>query len=265
MTSAFSTQTAQQPQLRTPSFRLTGKRALVSGGSKGIGLAAALALAEAGAEVTIIARDPEALEKAKQLLAHYSQTNTAVAMDLTDHQQVEAWLKTVPAFDILVNSAGTAKHSLFTEITLEAYQTVMNTNLAATLFLSQQVAQGMIAAQKGGSIIHISSQMGHVSGPKRALYSASKFAVEGLSKGMALELGQYNIRVNTLCPTFIQTELTANMLADETFHQWVLNKIALKRLGQLDDIMGPVVFLASDAAKLITGTSLLVDGGWTAE
>lgn len=252
-------------RLNPPIFTLSGKRALVTGGSKGIGLAAAIALANAGAEITIVARSASTLKNASEQIAEYGAHVHAVSLDITDHEAVKAWVSTQDPFDILVNSAGIARHGLFTDITLDDYQTVLNTNLAATLFVSQHVANQMIAAKRGGSIIHISSQMGHVSGPKRALYSASKFAVEGLNKGMALELGQYQIRVNTICPTFIETEFTSKMLDDETFRQWVVNKIALKRIGTLEDVMGPVVFLASDASKLVTGTSLLVDGGWTAE
>jgi NAD(P)-dependent dehydrogenase (short-subunit alcohol dehydrogenase family) len=141
----------------------------------------------------------------------------------------------------------------------------MDLNLSATLFVSQAVVARLVASGLPGSIIHISSQMGHVGGPDRAVYAASKFAVEGLSKAMAIELGAHNIRVNTVCPTFIETELTAKNLGDPEFRSWVLSKIKLGRLGRIEDIMGPVVFLASDAASLVTGASLLVDGGWTAE
>jgi NAD(P)-dependent dehydrogenase (short-subunit alcohol dehydrogenase family) len=133
------------------------------------------------------------------------------------------------------------------------------------LFVSQAVVARLIASGQPGSIIHISSQMGHVGGPSRAVYAASKFAVEGLSKAMAIELGAHSIRVNTVCPTFIETELTAKNLGDPAFRSWVLSKIKLGRLGRVEDIMGPIVFLASDAASLVTGASLLVDGGWTAE
>ena len=145
------------------------------------------------------------------------------------------------------------------------YQAVMDVNLKSILFVSKAVAASQIAAGIAGSIISISSQMGHVAGPRRAVYAASKFAVEGLSKAMAIDLAPHNIRVNTICPTFIETELSAKNLSDPDFRAWVLQKIKLGRLGRLEDIMGPVVFLASDAAALMTGSSLMVDGGWTAE
>lgn len=253
------------PLPRTPSLRLDGKRALVTGGTRGIGLGAAVALAEAGAFVTIASRTAADVETVVNEMAGAGLAADGVAIDITDFEAVTALVTDSEPFDILVNSAGTARHSAFVDITPEAYQAVMDLNVAATLFVSQAVAAKLMAAGLPGSIINISSQMGYVSGPRRALYSASKFAVEGLSKGMAIELGPHKIRVNTVCPTFIETELTAKSLSDPHFRDWVLSKIKLGRLGQVEDIMGPVVFLASDAAQMMTGSSLMVDGGWTAE
>ena len=250
---------------RTPSFRLDGKRALVTGGTRGIGLGAAVALAEAGAAVTIAARTAGDIEALVNQMADAGLGAEGVALDITDSETVKAFVDDVEPFQILVNSAGTARHSSFADITPANYQAVMNLNLAATLFVSQAVVARLVAAGLPGSIIHISSQMGHVGGPNRAVYAASKFAVEGLSKAMAIELGANNIRVNTVCPTFIETELTAKNLSDPEFRGWVLSKIKLGRLGRVEDIMGPIVFLASDAAALVTGASLLVDGGWTSE
>ena len=249
----------------TPSFRLDGKRALVTGGTRGIGLGAAVALAEAGAHVTIAARTAADVETVVNQMADAGMAAEGVALDITDVQAVRAFIVEAEPFQVLVNSAGGARHSSFADITEADYQAVMALNLSATLFVSQAVVGRLIQARLPGSIIHISSQMGHVGGPNRAVYAASKFAVEGLSKAMAIELGENNIRVNTICPTFIETELTAKDLSDPTFRQWVLSKIKLGRLGRVEDIMGPIVFLASDAAQLVTGASLLVDGGWTAE
>ena len=250
---------------RTPSFRLDHRRALVTGGTRGIGLGAAVALAEAGAAVTVAARTAADIERVVNDMAAAGLTAEGVALDITDRETVKAFVEDVEAFDILVNSAGTARHSDFSEITPENYSAVMDVNLAATIFVSQAVVKKLMASGKGGSIIHVSSQMGHVGGPRRAVYAASKHAVEGLTKAMAIELAPNNIRVNTVCPTFVETELTARNLSDPDFRSWVLSKIKLGRLGQVEDLMGPIVFLASDAAALITGTSLLVDGGWTAE
>lgn len=250
---------------RTPSFRLDGKRALVTGGTRGIGLGASVALAEAGALVTVAARTAADIEGVVNAMADAGLKAEGVAIDITDFAAVGQFVAESEPFDILVNSAGTARHSAIGGITEPDYQAVMQLNLAATIFVSQAVVGRLHAAGQGGSIINVSSQMGHVGGPSRAVYAASKHAVEGLTKAMAIELGASNIRVNTVCPTFIETELTAKNLSDPDFRSWVLSKIKLGRLGRVEDIMGPVVFLASDAAGLITGTALLVDGGWTAE
>ena len=250
---------------RTPSFRLDGKRALVTGGTRGIGLGAAVALAEAGAAVTIAARTASDIERVVNEMAEAGLSAEGVALDIIDSAAVAAFVEDVGPFQVLVNSAGTARHSVFADITPANYQAVMDLNVAATLFVSQAVVGRLVAAGLPGSIIHVSSQMGHVGGPNRAVYAASKWAVEGLAKAMAIELGAQGIRVNTVCPTFIETELTAKNLSDPQFRDWVLGKIKLGRLGRIEDIMGPIVFLASDAAALVTGASLLVDGGWTAE
>ncbi|HEY1846043.1 MAG TPA: SDR family oxidoreductase [Buttiauxella sp.] len=249
---------------RTPDFRLDSRRALVTGGSRGIGFAAAVALAHAGAEVWIVARSAAQLAESSALAAREGLKLHPVAVDITDASRVADALAGLPDFDVLVNSAGLARHQPFLEVSEPHYDEVMALNLRATFFVSQQVARRMVSRDNGGSIIHISSQMGHVGGPERSVYCASKFALEGLTKTMALELGKAGIRVNTLCPTFIATELSRTALADPPFHRYVLDNIKLGRLGTLEDIMGPVVFLASPAAALITGASLLVDGGWTA-
>lgn len=246
---------------RTPSLRLDGKHALVTGGTRGIGLAAAAALNDAGAAVTIVARRADDVASATEALGA-----TGHALDVTDFGAVRDLVESVEQpFDILVNSAGGARHASFLDVKAEDYRAIMDLNVGASLFASQAVAARLVANGKPGSIIHISSQMGHVGGPKRSVYSASKFAVEGLTKSMAIDLAPHNIRVNTICPTFIDTELAAKSLSDPVFRDWVLSKIKLGRLGRLEDIMGPVVFLASDASALMTGSALLVDGGWTAE
>lgn len=249
---------------RTPEFRLDNQRALVTGGSRGIGFAAAIALARAGAQVWIIARQAQQLDEAVKSAAAEGLHLNSVELDITDTAQVGAALADLPGFDILVNSAGLARHQPFLEVSEDNFDAVMALNLRATFFVSQQVARSMTLRQVAGSIIHISSQMGHVGGPQRSVYCASKFALEGLTKTMALELGESGIRVNTLCPTFIETELSRANLADPVFSHYVLDNIKLKRLGTLEDVMGPVVFLASPASALITGTALMVDGGWTA-
>lgn len=246
---------------RTPSLRLDGKHALVTGGTRGIGLAAAAALKQAGAAVTIVARRSEDVASATAALGAQG-----AALDVTDFAATRDFIGSAPdPFDILVNSAGGARHASFLNVTEADYRAIIDLNLGASLFAAQAVAARLVAAGKPGSIIHISSQMGHVGGPDRSVYSASKFAVEGLTKSMAIDLAPHNIRVNTICPTFIDTELAAKSLSDPEFRAFVLSKIKLGRLGRLEDIMGPVVFLASDASALMTGSALMVDGGWTAE
>ena len=246
---------------RTPSFRLDSKHALVTGGTRGIGLAAAAALKKAGAAVTIVARRAEDVAAVAAALGA-----EGAVLDVTDYGAVRRLIESAPQpFDILVNSAGGARHAHALDITEPDYRAIMDLNVGAALFVSQAVAARLVQAGKPGSIIHISSQMGHVGGPNRTVYAASKFAVEGMTKAMAIDLAVHRIRVNTISPTFIETELSAKTLSDPDFKAWVLSKIKLGRLGQLEDIMGPVVFLASDASALMTGSAVMVDGGWTAE
>ncbi|CAI0841614.1 MULTISPECIES: SDR family NAD(P)-dependent oxidoreductase [Enterobacterales] len=249
---------------QTPSFSLHGRRALVTGGSKGLGFASAVALANAGAEVWMAARNRDDLARAVELAAGGELTLHPLALDITASKQVTETLSTLPAMNILVNSAGLARHQPFLEVSEDNFDAVMDLNLRATFFISQQVARRMRDQNITGSIIHISSQMGHVGGPQRSVYCASKFALEGLTRTMALELGEAGIRVNTLCPTFIETELSRSSMEDPDFHRYVMSNIKLPRLGKVEDVMGPVVFLASDAAAMITGSALMVDGGWTA-
>ena len=245
----------------TPSFRLDGRRALVTGASRGIGLGCAVALAEAGADVVLAARGAAALQDAVDAVSAVGHSAAALPLDVTDVDAVRAAVAAEGPFDILVNSAGIARHAPALETTTEDFDAVVNINVRAAYFLAQAVAQGM---GKGGSIIQISSQMGHVGGIDRAVYSATKHGVEGMTKAMAIEWGGRGIRVNTICPTFIRTPLTESTFADPEKVRWIEDKIKLGRVGQVEDIMGAVVFLASDAAALITGTALLIDGGWTA-
>lgn len=250
---------------RSPSFRLDGKRALVTGASSGIGLGAAVALADAGAEVTLVARREEALAALRDEIQERGGKAHVLAIDITALDEMKAALESREPFDVLVNSAGLARHSPAVDTRPEDYDAVMNLNLRAAYFLSREVARGLIAAARPGSLINISSQMGHVGGPDRAVYAASKHALEGMTKAMALEWAHHGIRVNTLCPTFIRTPLAEQTLANPERKAWILSKIKLGRLGEIEDIMGPVVFLAGEASALMTGTHLIIDGGWTAE
>jgi NAD(P)-dependent dehydrogenase (short-subunit alcohol dehydrogenase family) len=182
-----------------------------------------------------------------------------------DIETTQSLLSRIEPFDILVNSAGMARHAPATDTSVTDFDAVVAINLRGAYFITQAVARGLIAAGKHGSLINVSSQMAHVGGPDRAVYCATKFAVEGFTKAMAIEWGPRGIRVNTICPTFIRTPLTQATFANPERRAWVEQKIKLGRVGELEDVMGAIVYLASDAAGLVTGTSILVDGGWTAD
>ncbi len=249
----------------TPSFRLDGKRALVAGGSSGIGLACAVALAEAGADVTVAARSLDRTKSAVDAITAGGMLACAMVMDITDVAATEAAVLESGPFDILVNSAGLAIHSPATETTEVDFDAVSDINFKGAYFLTRAVAKGLLAAGKPGSLINITSQMAHVGGIDRGVYCGTKFAVEGFTKAMAIEWGQQGIRVNTICPTFIRTPLTEQTFNNPERVAWIMDKIKLGRVGEVTDMMGPVVYLASDASALMTGTHMLIDGGWTAD
>jgi len=249
----------------SPSFRLDGKRALVTGAGRGIGLAAAAALADAGAHVTLCARTRQDIEKAAADISARGGKAEPLALDVTKLDEMRAVIASCDAFDILVNNAGSNRPSPFVEVTAEDFDFIMDLNVRSAFFVGQAVARKLIDSGRPGSIIQISSQMGHVGSPRRSVYCASKHALEGMTKSMALELAPHGIRVNSLAPTFVETPMTKPFFENETFRKFVLDKIKLGRIGKVEDLMGAIVFLASDASSLMTGTSLVVDGGWTAE
>ena len=262
----FRSGRSDMPQFpSTPSFSLSGKRALVAGASSGIGMACAVALAEHGAEVTLAARRMGALQDIAKNMTAQGWSAKVLKLDVSElAATTEAVAKNGP-FDILLNSAGLARHGKAVDTHPDDFDAVMDVNVRGAYFLTQAVAKGLLEADRPGALINISSQMGHVGGRERAVYCASKFAVEGFTKAMALEFGSANIRVNTICPTFILTDLTRSTFDDPDKRAWILDKIKLGRPGEIEDIMGAVVYLASDASALVTGTAMMVDGGWTAE
>ncbi len=250
---------------QTPSFRLDGRHALVTGGSSGIGLGAAVALAQAGAKVTLAARSAQRLEAVTAALREAGHQARALVLDATDLEQALPAITTAGPFDILINNAGAARNKPMADTTPEDFDAVTDVNLRGAYFIARQVAQDLVAAQRPGVILNISSQMGHVGGIDRTLYCATKHGIEGLTKAMSVEYAPHGIRVNSIGPTFIRTPLTAPTFENPERVAWILSKIKLGRVGEVEDLMGPIVFLASDAAAMITGTSLLVDGGWTAD
>ena len=249
----------------TPSFRLDGKRALVTGAGRGIGAAAAVALADAGAAVMLVARTASEIEALANDIRGKGGKANAATLDVTDIEAVRGFIAREEPFDILINNAGTNRPAPFIDVKVDDFDVVMNLNVRSAFFVAQAVAKKLVETNNPGSIIHMSSQMGHVGGARRSVYCASKAAIEGLTKAMAVELGPHGIRVNSLAPTFIETPMTRPFFENPIFKRSVLDKIKLGRLGQVEDLMGAIVFLASDASSLMTGASLLVDGGWTAE
>jgi len=249
----------------TPSFSLEGRRALVAGGSSGIGLGCAVALAEAGAHVIIMARRQERLDGVAAAVTRAGHAVEVHVGDVGDIKGMAAAVEQLRPLDVFVNSAGLARHAPATDTDPADFDAVMNVNLRGAYFASQAVAKAMIADGRQGSIINISSQMAVVGGIDRAVYCASRHAVEGFTKSMAIEMGPHRIRVNTICPTFIRTPLTEQTFSQPARVKWIEEKIKLGRVGEVEDIMGAVQFLASDASSLVTGAALLIDGGWTAD
>jgi len=247
-----------------PSFRLDGKKALVTGAGRGIGAAAASVFAQAGASVTLCARSADEVEAMAREIRDAGFQADAFALDVNDIAAMRREVEARGPFDILFNNAGMNRIRPITEVTEEDYDAVLNLNLKAALFVAQAVAKGLLAAKMPGSIINVSSQMGHVGGGGRSLYSASKWGLEGLTRCMAIDLAPHGIRVNTICPTFIETALTRPILDTPGTREYVLSRIKLGRLGRMDELSGALLLLASDASTLMTGSSLVVDGGWTA-
>jgi len=249
---------------QTPSFRLDGRNALVTGAGRGIGMGASIALAEAGANVTLVSRTENELKTLSDYLNNKGHNTSFVPLDVNNESDVKNLIENSDPFEILVNNAGTNRPAKLVDTKIEDFDYVMSLNVRSVVSLTKVVVDKMIKNKVKGSIINVSSQMGHVGGPNRTTYCSSKFAIEGFTKSLAIELALDGIRVNTVCPTFIQTPMTEPFLKDDEFKKATIGMIPLGRLGEIKDVMGPFVFLASDASLLMTGSSVLVDGGWTA-
>jgi NAD(P)-dependent dehydrogenase (short-subunit alcohol dehydrogenase family) len=246
------------------SFDLSGRVALVTGAGRGIGEACALALAEAGADLVLVSRSRDQLTEVAQGVEAVGRSAEVAPCDVTSAEQVRAVAEAAGRVDILVNGAGTNDPQPFLEVSEQSFDALVEVNLKGTFLMSQAIARSM--AERGeGAIVNISSQMGHVGGPNRTAYCASKHGVEGLTKAMALELAPRGIRVNAVAPTYIETPMTSAFFADPEVRAGAVARIPLGRVGSVDEVVGAVVYLASPAASLVTGTSLLVDGGYTAQ
>jgi len=250
-------------------YNLKNKTAIVSGAGKGLGRACAIALAEAGANLIIISRTKKDLDNVSKTIKKFKSTSKSYVCDITDYEQIKSIINKQKKIDILVNNAGNNIPEHFTKVKTKNMEHLVKINTIATFNLAQLCSLKMIKDKNrrkiGGAIINMSSQMGHVGGPIRSVYNMNKWGLEGLTKGMAIDLAKYNIRVNTICPTFVVTPMTKKFLKNKKFKRETLNNIPLGRFAELSEIASSVVFLASDAASMITGTSLLVDGGWTAK
>ena len=249
-------------------YNLKNKVALVSGAGKGLGKACALALAEAGANLVIISRTKKDLEQVAKEAKKFKSKCKIYVCDITNYNDLKTIINKQPKIDILVNNAGTNIPEHFTKVKTKNMERLVKLNTIAAFNLAQLSSIKMIKTKNrkkiGGSIVNMSSQMGHVGGRIRSVYNMNKFGMEGLTKGMAIDLAKYNIRVNSVAPTFVVTPMTKNFLKNKKFKRDTLNSIPLGRFAEMSEIASAVVFLASDAASMITGTSLLVDGGWTA-
>ncbi len=250
-------------------YNLKNKTAIVTGAGKGLGRACAIALAEAGANLIIVSRTKKDLNEVSKKIKKFRSKCTSYVCDITNYNQVKAIINNESKIDILINNAGNNIPEHFTKVKTKNMEHLVRINTIATFNLAQLCALKMIKNKNrkkiGGAIINMSSQMGHVGGPIRSVYNMTKFGLEGLTKGMALDLAKFNIRVNTICPTFVVTPMTKKFLKNKKFKKNMLKNIPLNRFAELSEVASAVVFLASDAASMITGTSLLVDGGWTAK
>jgi NAD(P)-dependent dehydrogenase (short-subunit alcohol dehydrogenase family) len=242
---------------------LSGMSVLITGASSGIGRASALALAACGADLVLLARSEPGLDEVCSEIRP-AQVRTIVA-DLNDAQVTRDLIAALPRLDALVNNAGHNIPQRFEDVDERSFDAILALNVRAAFFVAQACVKKFREHGRGGAIVNVSSQMGHVGAAKRTVYCTSKHALEGLTKALAVELAAEGIRVNSVCPTFVSTPMTAPMFENEQFRTEVTSKIPMGRVGTVEEVVGAIAFLLSPAASLITGSSLLVDGGWTAQ
>ena len=250
-------------------INVKNKIALVTGAGKGIGKACAIALAEADADLIIISRTQKDLDNVSKIIKKFKSKCSTFTCDVTNYNQVKNIIRKQKKIDILVNNAGTNIPEHFTKVQKKNMEYMVKLNTMATFHVAQLCTLKMLETKNrkkiGASIINISSQMGHVGGQIRSVYNMTKFGLEGLTKGMAIDLAKNNIRVNTVCPTFVDTPMTKRFFKNNKFKREIIEKIPLGRIAGVSDVATTVAFLASDASSMITGTSILIDGGWTAK
>ena len=248
---------------------LKNRTALVTGAGKGIGRACAIALAEAGADLIIISRTEKDLEKVSKIIKKFKSKCSYFVCDVTDYNKIKQIINKQKKIDILVNNAGTNIPEHFTKVQKKNMEYIVKLNTIATFHLAQLCTLKMLKTKNrkkiGGSIINMSSQLGHVGGSIRSVYSMTKFGLEGLTKGMAIDLAKNNIRVNTVCPTFVETPMIKRFFKNKKFKKEMIKNIPLGRVADVSDVATAVAFLASDSASMITGSSIMIDGGWTAK
>ncbi|MGH9691223.1 MAG: SDR family NAD(P)-dependent oxidoreductase [Candidatus Acidiferrales bacterium] len=250
-------------------FRLDGRIALVTGAGRGIGAETAVALGRAGAEVILLSRTRTDLDGVAQRIVECGSQATVMVCDVTDNDRLRAEIDRLGRLDILINNAGMNVPEPFVDVSEAHLDQLLTLNVRSAFLAAQLAVRKMLQApdrkDRGGAIINISSQMGYVGSPRRTAYCMTKHAIEGLTKAMAVELAPHNIRVNAIGPTFLETPMTATFLENPQFRDWAISRIPLGRIGKISEVVGAIVFLASPAASLITGASLAIDGGWTAQ
>ena len=255
--------------LQVPTFRLDGSTALVTGAGRGLGAAIAEGYAACGAEVILLGRTRSHLDEVSQKIDAAGGQSRVITCDVTDDKTLRNAVAALPALDILVNNAGTNFPEPFVDVSDEHLDTMLDLNVRACFVAAQAAVKKMLEDKqrknKGGCVINMSSQMGHVGSPNRTVYCMTKHALEGLTKAMAVELAPQNIRVNSIGPTFTDTPLMRKVVDTPEKRDFIMSRIPLGRLATLGDIAAAAVYLASPAAAMITGTHLVVDGGWTAQ
>jgi NAD(P)-dependent dehydrogenase (short-subunit alcohol dehydrogenase family) len=253
--------------LKLPSFRLDGKIALVTGAGTGLGAAIAIGLAESGAEVLLVGRTQANLDATSAEISARGGRARTIVCDVTDSAAIRQAIGSLPRLDVLINNAGTNFPEPFVDVSDEHLDTMLDLNVRAAFVVAQSAAKKMFedTSRTDAAIINISSQMGHVGSPNRTVYCMTKHAIEGLTKAMGVELAPKKIRVNSIGPTFTDTPLVRRVVDTPEKREFVMSRIPMGRLASLEDMMAAAVFLASPAAAMITGTHLIVDGGWTAQ